>query len=75
MFHRRLVLLTLAAVLVVSALMSQLTILTVVQGNHRRLEAESALVRRSLIPTARGRILDRHGRVLAVAQERYELSV
>ena len=66
MFHRRLWLLGGVVVLVWFGLGAQAVRLTVVQGAGRRAKAEAALVRRRLIPTSRGRILDRRMRVLAV---------
>ena len=75
MFHRRLLLLAATAVVIVFALATQLTRLTVTQAATWRVKAESALVRRRLIPTARGRILDRRMRVLAADQPSYNVCV
>lgn len=66
MFHRRLLLLLAVIVLFSCALLVQLANLTVVQGARLRDEAEAALSEVTLIPTVRGRILDRKGRVLAM---------
>ena len=75
MFHRRLLLLSAVSVMLVLVLVTQLTRLTVVQAGVWQTKAESVLVRRRLIPTARGRILDRRMRVLAVEQPSYNVCV
>ncbi|BAM02971.1 penicillin-binding transpeptidase domain-containing protein [Phycisphaera mikurensis] len=66
MFHRRLLLLGGLAAAVAAVLVVQAARLAT-GDSHRELlgEAEAAMVRESLIPTVRGRIYDRHGRVLA----------
>lgn len=67
MFHRRLLLLALFAAAVAAVLVGQSARLAVGQSHAEFLaEAEAAMVRETLIPTVRGRILDRHGRVLAL---------
>lgn len=75
MFHRRL--LGLGVLLVVSMGLPALRLaqLTVVRGEELRAEAEQRLVRRSWVPTSRGRILDRKGRVLAADRPCYNLAV
>lgn len=75
MFQRRLTLLTFTAFGVVAVLALQLTRLTVVEGAQYRERAEAALTDSKLIPTARGRILDRHGRVLATMRPSYDVAV
>ncbi|TVQ63191.1 MAG: hypothetical protein EA378_02550 [Phycisphaerales bacterium] len=75
MFHRRLVLLGAALLVPASAMAVQLTRLTVLEGAQLRAEAESRLVRRSWTPTVRGRVLDRHGRVLAHDRPSYDVEV
>lgn len=75
MFHRRLFLLLAVITCAVAALGGQLGRLTVVQGQALRDEAEQRLSTRRLLPTIRGRILDRHGRVLAVDQACSDLAV
>ncbi len=75
MFHRRLLLLAVTTALMVTALAVQLTRLSVVQASMWRVKAESSLVRHRLIPTARGRILDRRMRVLAVDRPSYNVCV
>ena len=63
MFRRRLLLLVLAAAAVVLLLITRMGYLTMVQAEALRARAEKALRDQASIPTARGRILDRHGRV------------
>jgi penicillin-binding protein 2 len=75
MFHRRLLLLALGAIAAVAVLGTQLLRLTLVLGSDYRVQAEKILKQRSLIPTARGRILDRRLRVLAVDEPSYDLAV
>lgn len=75
MFHRRLVLLFCASAVAAGGLGFQTVRLTVVQGETLRAQAEARLVRRSWVPTTRGRILDRNGRVLAVDRPGYSLRV
>ncbi|UCD76299.1 MAG: hypothetical protein JSV91_05120 [Phycisphaerales bacterium] len=75
MFHRRLILI-LAVVSCVFLLMGlQLARLAVLEGERRLEEAESRLRRRSFLPTYRGRILDRTGRVLAQDRASYDVAV
>ncbi|GAB4386066.1 MAG: hypothetical protein Kow0022_14100 [Phycisphaerales bacterium] len=75
MFHRRLILLFACCLGAGVVLAGQTARLTLVQGPRLRQEAESRLVRRSWIPTTRGRIYDRHGRLLAVDRPSYSLAV
>jgi penicillin-binding protein 2 len=56
-----------------AVLVAQMARLTVVQGADLRAEAEKRLRQTEWMPTSRGRILDRHGRVLA--QDRPSLEV
>ena len=66
MFHRRLLLLACFAAAVAAVLIGQSARLALGSSHDELLaEAEAAMVRETLIPTVRGRILDRHGRVLA----------
>jgi cell division protein FtsI/penicillin-binding protein 2 len=65
MFHRRLLLLMVVCLGAFAGLGAQLTNLTAIQGEGLLRAAESKLVRQRWMPTVRGRILDRHGRVLA----------
>ncbi len=75
MFHRRLVLLLLVIVFLTFGLGMQLFRLSVVQGAQRLAEAEARLDRRVYLPTHRGRILDRHGRVLAEDRASYDIAI
>jgi len=75
MFHRRLVLLGGCLLLVVATLAAQAVRLTVVEGAERLAKAEEQLIRRTFLPTYRGRILDRTGRVLAVDRASYDVAV
>jgi len=65
MFHRRLLLLGAVVLLLVGGVSAQLVRLAVVQGARRLAEAEQVLSTRKLLPTVRGTIYDRKGRVLA----------
>ncbi len=64
-----------AVVLGTAGLTARLVQLTVAQGDQWRAEAESSLVESRLVPTVRGRILDRHLRVLAEDRPSYDLAV
>ena len=75
MFHRRLALLGALMVLAFIPLTARLGWVTVVRGAELRASAESLLIRQTLLPTVRGRILDRHGRVLAQDRPSYDLRV
>jgi penicillin-binding protein 2 len=65
MFHRRLLLLGAGFLAVLVVLSSQLVRLSVVEGAERLDEAMRRLDRAEFLPTVRGSILDRRGRVLA----------
>lgn len=75
MFHRRLLLLLVAAGLAALPLVVQLSRLTLVRADELRDEAESRLVRRRWTPTVRGSIVDRKGRVLAHDRPSYDVLV
>lgn len=75
MFHRRLVLLFAGCLGAAVVLAGQTARLTLIQGERLRDEAESRLVRHSWVPTTRGRIFDRKGRLLAVDHPSYNLAV
>jgi penicillin-binding protein 2 len=75
MFHRRLLLLIGAVILVMTVLSGKLMWLSVVQGSELRVTAERQLHRTTWLPTYRGRILDRFGNVLARDRPSYDLSV
>lgn len=75
MFHRRLALLGVLMGLAFVPLAARLGWVTVANGAELRAAAESRLVRQTMTPTVRGRILDRHGRVLAQDRPSYDLRV
>lgn len=75
MFHRRLLLLLVMVVLAAFTLVGQLYRLTVVHGAEHLTEAESALVDSELLPTYRGRIVDRRGEVLALDRPCFDVLV
>jgi cell division protein FtsI/penicillin-binding protein 2 len=75
MFHRRLALLAVVSLLGAVPLVAQLGRLTLAEGPAHREEAESKLVRLKWLPTTRGRILDRKGRVLAQDRASYAVVV
>lgn len=75
MFHRRLVLLLVVMAAGVVVLAAQLGRLTVVDGARYRASAESKLVMLDWMPTSRGRILDRQGRVLAKDRPSFDVTV
>ena len=75
MYHRRLRLIAGVMLIVFATIVSQLFRLTVVHGSSYRTVAKSALQRRSFLPTYRGVIHDRHGRVLAADDPGYAIAV
>lgn len=75
MFHRRLVLLGGLGLVPMLTLTVQLGRLSVAQHEARNARAESNLVAVRWLPTSRGRILDRNGRVLAYDRASYDISI
>ena len=75
MFHRRLALLAVLVAISTVGLGVQLGRLTISQGDALRDRAESKLERVTWLPTQRGRVLDRKGRVLADDRPSYDLAV
>ncbi len=75
MFHRRLMLLGGVIAICMVPPVLRVAQLTLVKGESLRNEAESRLVARRWLPTTRGKILDRHGRILAANRPAYELQV
>jgi penicillin-binding protein 2 len=75
MFVRRLLLLCAVASAGALVLGGRLAQLTVVRGSDLRAQAEARLVRSQWLPTTRGRILDRKGRVLAQDRPSYDVVV
>ncbi len=66
MFHKRLLLIACAILLLCIPVTAQLVRLTVVQHEERTRLADRALVRTRYMPTTRGTIFDRKGRALAL---------
>src|SRR5262245_6073212 len=75
MFHRRLTLIGAAYGVAVLALGAQFARLTLGKGAEFRAQAEARLRYAEWIPTTRGRILDRKGRVLAQDRACYHVAV
>jgi cell division protein FtsI/penicillin-binding protein 2 len=75
MFVRRLLLILAMMLVGMGALTGQIWRLTVAQGAALRDEAETKLVARDWIPTSRGRILDRKGRVLAQDRPSFDVAI
>ncbi len=75
MFHRRLLLVMTLIVLTVGVLQVRLYQLTVLESQALLAEAERVLVTTELLPTWRGRILDRNGLILAHDAASFDLSV
>jgi len=74
-FIRRLVALAALGCIAFLALGAQLVRLTVAQHAEHRALAERRLDRTRFLPTSRGRILDRHGRVLAADKPSFDLAL
>jgi len=75
MFHRRIVLLFGMMFIGMVLVTTQLVRLTVVEGTAHRRDAQRPLTRERWIETTRGRILDRHGRVLAEDKPSFDVLV
>ncbi len=75
MFQRRVLLLSSGAMALLAGLVLQMVRLSVVQGAEHRAAAEASLDRVRYLPMYRGRILDRHGRVLAEDRAGFDLAV
>jgi len=75
MFHRRLVAIGLLIALAFTAIGARLWNLTVSEGDERLEAAEKRLGRTRLLPTVRGRIIDRKGRALAEDVPAYGLAI
>jgi penicillin-binding protein 2 len=75
MFHQRLVLLGVLIALGMVAPVAQLWRWTVVHGETKRREAESYLTTWKWLPTTRGQLLDRKGRVLATDRPSFDIAV
>lgn len=75
MFHQRLVLLGGLIALGMVAPVAQLWRWTVLHGEEKRREAESYLTTWKWLPTTRGQLLDRKGRVLATDRPSFDIAV
>lgn len=75
MFHRRLALMGLLMAVPFLLLTGRLGWVTLVRGAEARVAAEARLVNETWLPTVRGRILDRKGRVLAQDRPSYDIAV
>ncbi|MBX3356000.1 MAG: hypothetical protein KF724_09920 [Phycisphaeraceae bacterium] len=75
MFHRRLVAIGVIVALAFTAIGARIWSLTISEGQERLAEAESRLGRTKLLPTVRGRITDRQGRVLAEDVPAYGVAI
>lgn len=75
MFHRRLVLLGVLMALPFLPLAGRLGWVTIVKGAEASALAESRLTRQTWLPTVRGRVLDRKGRVLAMDRPSYDIVI
>ncbi|MFG0246304.1 MAG: penicillin-binding transpeptidase domain-containing protein [Phycisphaerales bacterium JB052] len=75
MFHRRLLLLGTLCVLALLLLSSRLGYMTIVDGAQARIDAERRLVTETWLPTTRGSIYDRKGRVLAGDRASYDIAL
>jgi penicillin-binding protein 2 len=75
MFERRMLVVGAVLLVAMGAMATRLFSLSVVSGAEHRAVAESRLDRSTLLPTVRGRILDRKDRVLAECVPSYDLAV
>ena len=75
MFHRRVLLLVFLCIVGILMLSGRLGYMTVVEGADARAEAEKRLVTTTWLPTTRGRILDRKGRVIAGDRASYNIAI
>ena len=73
--HRRLLVIACGLVVVFVLLGAQLVRLAVFEGESHRARAQMRLRSTTWIPTWRGRIIDRTGRVLAIDEPGYEIAV
>ncbi len=75
MFQRRLVLLSIALLVVFAGLLAQLWRLSVVEHADRLERAMGRVKQSEFLPTLRGTIVDRHGRVLAEDAASYDVAM
>jgi penicillin-binding protein 2 len=75
MYQRRLLLVSAGMLFALALPIVQLARLTVVRGDELREQAERRLVSETWLPTVRGQIVDRKGRVLATDRPTYDIAV
>lgn len=75
MFHRRLLLLGTLCIVALLLLSGRLSYMTIVEGAQARTQAEQRLITETWLPTTRGSIIDRKGRVLAGDRASYDISI
>ncbi len=75
MFHRRVLLLAVLVLFAFSLLGARLAWMTSVLGEEYRAQAAQRLVTETWLPTVRGTIYDRKGRVLATDRASYDIAV
>lgn len=75
MFHRRVLLLGTLALVAFIALSVRLAWMTTVQGAESRARAAQRLVTETWLPTVRGTVYDRKGRVLAGDRASYDIAI
>jgi len=75
MFERRMLVVGVVFAVVLGGMAARLFSLTVVMGSQQRALADSRLDRSTLLPTVRGSIKDRKGRVLAESVPSYDVAI
>jgi penicillin-binding protein 2 len=75
MFERRMLIVGIVFAVVLGGMAARLFSLTVVMGSQQRALADSRLDRSTLLPTVRGSIKDRKGRVLAESVPSYDVAI
>lgn len=74
-FKSRILLVTAVFLLGIGLLLARIFYLTVVRGQDLYYLSEQNFLRQVKIPAPRGAILDRHGRILATSEPRYNLLI
>lgn len=75
MFHRRVLLLASMCVLALLLISGRLGYMTVADGEEARAQAERRLITETWLPTTRGSVFDRKGRVLAGDRASYDIAI
>ncbi len=75
LFHRRLIVLAVTLVCILGVLLVQTAHLTIVQGVERFEQAQARLHTTTYLPTWRGSIIDRMGRVIAEDVASYDIAI